>query len=61
MANQAIKKQNASAPASAASSGAVAASPAVPVCPKCKGSKRAIFVEPKRGLKSVGPCECVKA
>ena len=61
MPNQAIKKQSVSAPASPATSAASQVVPAVPVCPKCKGSKRAIFVEPKRGLKSVGPCECVKA
>jgi hypothetical protein len=32
-----------------------------PACPTCKDTGRVIFVEQGRGLKSVGPCKCVKA
>jgi hypothetical protein len=35
--------------------------PGSPSCQKCKGTGRAIFIEPTRKLRTVGPCECVKA
>ena len=31
-----------------------------PECQKCNDTKRVIFKEKKRGLPSVGPCDCVK-
>jgi hypothetical protein len=60
MANQAVKRQGAS-PTVAAVAGATPSAASAPVCAKCKDTGRVIFVEPKRGLRSVGPCECVKA
>ncbi|MGE5664699.1 MAG: hypothetical protein ACM31I_10250 [Deltaproteobacteria bacterium] len=60
--NQAVKKGSPEvAPSAAASVAGVTPASAPPACPTCKDSKRVIFVEKKRGLKSVGPCECVKA
>lgn len=60
--NQAVKKGSPQvAPSAAASVVGVTPVPAKTVCSICKGSKRVVFVEKKRGLKSVGPCECVKA
>jgi hypothetical protein len=39
----------------------VAVAPKGPECPKCKDTHRVIFTEKGRGIRSVGPCECVKA
>lgn len=61
MANRAIK-QGASQP-SAPGAPAAPAAPAAPgaVCATCKGSKKVLFTEKARGLKSSGPCpDCVK-
>jgi len=59
MANQALKSKGV-APVAAASVAGVTPG-AAPACAKCNDTKRVIFVEKGRGLKSVGPCECVKA
>jgi len=65
MVNRAIKKGG-GAPTDPQPSDATAAKPstsAAPagVCPKCNGTKRLIFVEALRKIKSAGPCDCVKA
>lgn len=60
MANQAIKNQGPKPTATASVAGTTAI-PENPACSICKDTKRVIFVEKERGLKSVGPCECVKA
>lgn len=64
MANQAIKKQGGAKPVGAVTApGATSASvpEKAPACAKCKDTGRVIFVEQGRGLRSVGPCGCVKA
>jgi hypothetical protein len=65
MANRAVRTgvQPPAAPAGEAPAGEAVAhtAPGVLSCKKCKGTGRVIFVEPGRGIRSVGPCECVKA
>lgn len=63
MPNRAIQQGGASQPAKPGAPAAAPAAPAAPgaVCATCKGSKKALFVEKGRGLKSSGPCpDCVK-
>lgn len=60
MANQAIKT-GVKAPETAAAPTSAHTAPGSLSCAKCKGTGRAIFVEKVRLIKSVGPCECVKA